>query len=162
MTFEYFPPIAFPFFAHAGFTFLQCFRKGPSQYNDLLDIQIDNLSCPISIQGLLDTPLPNNPRFYCRDLLVAALIWCRRLRVIGVIPIMLYLIVILLSITKNFFSQEININLLSSILLASAFVLQVLYLIFKVLSKIPELLKLHKNYAQAKFMPILLDMKPLW
>jgi hypothetical protein len=151
-----------PVIAHAGLAFFQSFRKGPSQHQALLDIQINGLSSPIGVQQLFDIQLLTN-KFCCRDLLTAALIWSQRLRTIGFIPILLYLFFVFLLIAKPAFTKETNVELLSSILVGLALSLQLLYVFLKVFSKIPDLLiHLHPDYKGSGFLPILFDIKPLW
>jgi hypothetical protein len=150
------------FSAHAGLAFFQSFKKGPSQHQDLLDIQIDGFSVPASVQQLLDLELLTS-KFCCKDLLAAVLIWSKRLRIIGFLPLLLYITSLMLLIGEPVFTKEINVELLSRISSLSALVLQVLYILLKLLSKIPQLLMhLHPDYKNSGFLPILLDIKPLW
>jgi uncharacterized membrane protein YqaE (UPF0057 family) len=158
--------------AHAGLAFLQSFKKGPSQYQNLLEIKIDGHSGKPSaghsasgqpnVQELLDLELSKSG-FCCKDLLVAVLIWSKLLRIIGFIPILLYSTYIMLSIWEPVFTKQTNVKLLSIISFSSALVLQVLYILLKLFSKIPQLLtRLHSEYKDSDFALILFDIKPLW
>jgi len=154
--------VAIPLFVHAGLAFLQAFWKGPSQYEALLGLELNGVSSKLNVRQLFAIDL-NPSRFTCRDLLVAALIWNRRLRVVGFIPFLLYLLFTVLLITQGAFKEVINVSLVSHIILGSAVSLQVLYIVLKFSSNIPELLMaLHPEYKNSSVLSILLDLKPLW
>lgn len=153
--------VAIPILFHAILLFFQSFRKGPSQYDDLLDIQIDGLSNTMKLQALFDVNLSNN-RFFCKDILTAALVWSNSLRRLGLIPIMLYILFFLLLLTRGAFKEQVNIQLLFDIIIGVAISLQVLHVLLKAYSNIPELLRcLHKDYKDSSFLLVLFDIVPL-
>jgi len=162
MTFDtIFVLVGIPLFAHSGLAFFQSFLKGPSQYDDLHDFEISGLPTSVKIQELFKIKLSSG-RFCCKDLIAAVLIWSRRLRMIGFLPLMLYVTFIFLLLVKGSFTEDFNVEFLSNILLGVAFLLQVLYILFKLRSNIPQLLMHLPKYEKASFLLILFDVVPLW
>lgn len=152
--------IGLPLFAHAGLIFIQSFRKGPSQYDDLLRVQISGLSNPMSVQELCDIKLCS--KFYCKELLASVLIWSNRLRKIGFIPILLYLFFMFLTLFEFVLKEQVNTKLLFSILVSAAILIQVFYVLLKMYSNIPQLLiHLHGNYKNSSYLFVLLDIVPI-
>ncbi len=153
--------IFLPLLVHAGLMFFQSFRKGPSQYDDLLGIQINNLKDNMKVQELLDVKLCN--RLWCKDLLAGVIVWSKCLRIIGLLPFLLYFIYFFLLFTEGVFKEQVDIELLFYITFVVAIVFQLLYILLKFYSNIPELLRhLHKDYKNSSFLPILFDIIPLW
>jgi len=156
--FIYFAPIIV---IHSLLVFIQAFWKGRSQYDDIFSVEINGLSERISVQDLLCVQL--NSRFCCNNLLICALVWSRRLRIVAYIPALLYLFAIILLLARDIFIVDFDTRMLAVVMVVFAFVLQVGYVFLKIYSKIPDILiDLHGNYRASSPLLILFDIVPIW
>jgi hypothetical protein len=153
------PEILLPLLAHAGLAFLQAFWKGPSQYDDLIGVEVSGLGNPMKLEDLFKANLTE--KISMNKLLIASLVWVPLLRILAFIPAPLYALYILLWYAKGVF-ERLDVNLLSSILFSAAFGIQLLYTLLKAWSDIPVLLmEFSPRYRNISYIFILLDLAPL-
>jgi len=151
--------------AHAGFVFFQVIKKGPSQYDDLLDIHLSNLNSSMRLREILKHKQNGSGKeFCCKEILRVAIVWATRLRIIGFIPLLIYLLFFIFLLGKPILKKDVaNIDLVTSIFMISAVSIQVVYILLKIHSNIADLLKhFHNRYINSAPLKILLDIEPLW
>lgn len=152
--------------SHAGFVFFQVIRKGPSQYDDLLDIHLNNLNASMQLREIFrhrqKSRLGNE--FCCKEILKAAIVWATRLRIIGFLPLLIYMLFFIFLLGKPIWKVNVaNFDLVTSIFMISAVAIQAIYIIFKIHSNIADLLRhFHARYRNSAHFKILLDIDPLW
>jgi hypothetical protein len=160
-------PVGISLLAHSGLIFLQSFLKSPSQYDDINNFKITEILNKLSfdsnatIQEFLNTKLPPDNRLCFKDLVTVVLIWSRFLRTIGLLPLMLYIIAIIILLSKFLFTEGFRVELLFNILIWLAFVIQLVYVLCKLISKVSQLLMFLDKYRNVSFLLILLDIVPL-
>lgn len=154
------PVIIIPLFVHAGLSFFQSVKNGPSQYDAILSIQINHLPSSSNVFTLLNHELEKNHQ--CRELFSCVLIWIQRLRIIGLIPLILYILCLFLIIFEFILIELVDINFIIMFFLGISILLQIIYLYFKLRSNIPSiLLDLHAEYKNCNYLYILLDIAPI-
>lgn len=138
---------------------MQVFKRGPSQYADLLEIPMCEVAKGSHVNAVLEADL--NDKFKCRELLAAVTFWRPTLMKFALVPITVYLIAFVLWVA----TPALSLSLTSSIefLWRSAVAFQALYLLGKFISRIPHLLiELHANYSGKSYIFVLIDFTPLW
>lgn len=155
-------PLATPLVLHAGLSFFQSFRKGPSQYNDLLTCKVPPCKDNVEVKEFFSKELCEEHD--CRELLNGVLLWGRVLRAIGTIPIILYFGILFLVLASGLIKEDaIDVNTIINILFGATIALQICYLVLKRMSPIPSILiNLHPKYKTTSFGSVLLDIAPIW
>jgi len=147
---------------HAFAIFVQCVKKGPSQYDDLYDLELKlDVNGNARLRQILATRL-GCEEACLSDLLRVVIRWCPVLRRLGMIPLFLYLIALILSFADArglllaTWSPKPFVNALFII----AMVVHAAYFVLKYRLEFPAFLSLHPRYKNASYWLIVLDIEP--
>ena len=147
-----------PAMAHAALAFIQALKKGPSQFDDLLGIMMCPVPVDTPVGDVLDISLGS--KYKCHTLMLAVTFWRLLLRRLGLLPGFIYLIWLFLALCSN--AMEASYAPVLTVLVIAAGLLQITYLVLKIVSNIPSLLlDMHITYRNSNYLIVLLDIAPL-